>query len=173
MSERSKSSARMNPESLARAMLELFLAEMVMCRDDFEEEDVRFWSESYHRDARRASEVSREIGAYQAAKRRLRMSRAGNPRNVAAVLLYNVSHSAARDKAKHAEWQERISEGFALDRIKLVHEALDLIRDLRGAHLSEHAVGELVGRVVNLDRVSKLVREEYERLERGEIHGKR
>lgn len=159
----------MNTEPLARAMLELFLAELIVCRDDFEEEDVRFWSDSYHEDAREARLVTREIGAYRAAKQRLRSSRAGNPRNVAAVLLYNVSHSGLRDKTRHAEWQDKVSGGFTLDRVHLAHEAVDVVRGLRGSHLSEQAIGKLIGRVVNLDRVSDIVREEYERLEGGEV----
>ena len=161
----------MNPEALARTMLELFLAEMVLCRDDFEEEDVRFWSETYHDEVHEASAVAREISAYLAAKRRLRSSRAGNPRNVVAVLLYNVSHSGERDRARRGGWQTRLADGFTLDAIGDVHEAADLVRDLRGAALSEQSIGQIVGRVVNLDRVSRLVQEEYARLEEGEHRG--
>jgi len=160
----------MSVEELARTMLELFLAEMVLCTDRFEEPDVEFWSDSYDDTATRARQLAREVLAYKAAKTRYRQSRAGNPRNVVAVLLYNVSHSAKRDEECRALWGRRLEEGYDLDRVTCVEEALDLVRDLRGAYLSEEMVGRLVGRVVNLGRISSRIGEEYERLCGGETH---
>ena len=158
----------MSVEELARTMLELFLAEMVLCTDRFAEPDVEFWADSYDDTASRARQLALEVLAYKAAKARFRESRAGNPRNVVAVLLYNVSHSAERDEESRASWERRLDDGYDLERITCVEEALDLVRDLRGAYLSEEMVGQLVGRVVNLGRVSSRIGEEYERLCGGE-----
>jgi len=151
-------------------MLELFLAEMVLCTDRFEEPDVEFWSDNYDDTASQAQQLAREILAYKAAKARFRESRAGNPTNVVAVLLYNVSHSAERDEECRALWEHRLAEGYDLDCVTCVEEAMDLVRDLRGAYLSEEMVGQLVGRVVNLGRIAGHIGEEYERLCGGESH---
>ncbi len=158
----------MGVEELAKTMLELFLAEMVLCTDRFEGPDVEFWCDTYDESGPGAEELAREILAYRATKGRFRNSRAGNPRNVVALLLYNVSHSVTRDREKRELWEERLEEGFCLDRVSRVEEALDLVQNLRGACLSEQLIGQLVGCVVNLGRISRLVQQEYERLSRGE-----
>lgn len=165
--------ARMRVGELARSMLELFLAEMVLCTDRFEEPDVAFWSDAYDESGRSAGELSREILAYRAAKQRVQKSHAGNPRNVVAVLIYNISHSSTRLREKREYWERQIEEGYTLDRITRVEDALDLVQGLRGACLSEEVVGRLAGRVVNLARVSKLIQGEYETLGGGETGGKR
>lgn len=151
-------------------MLELFLAEMVLCTDRFEEPDVAFWTDSYDDRASRARQLAQEVLAYKATKARFRESRAGNPGNVVAVLLYNVSHSAQRDEECRASWERRLEEGYDLDRVTCIEQALDLIRDLRGAYLSEEMVGQLMGRVVNLGRISGHIGKEYERLCGGEAN---
>jgi hypothetical protein len=160
----------MGVEELAKTMLEVFLAEMVLCTDRFGEPDVAFWCDTFDESAPRARQLSLEILAYQVTKQRFRTSRAGNPRNVVAVLLYNVSHSAGRDQQRRALWEKRLEKGYDLDRLSRLDEALDLLRELRGACLSEQLVGQLVGRVVNLGRIAGLVQEEYERLSGGEVH---
>lgn len=151
-------------------MLELFLAEMVLCTDRFEEADVAFWSDMYDDSGLGARELSREILAYKAAKRRYRDSRAGNPINVIAVLIYNISHSVSRDTEKREYWEMKAGKGFTVDSIKRVEDALDFIKSLRGACLSEQIVGQLLGRVVNLGRISQLIQEEYEKLVGGDAH---
>lgn len=154
-------------------MLELFLAEMVLCTDRFEEPDVAFWSDTYDESGHSASELSREILAYRAAKQRFQKSQAGNPRNVVAVLIYNISHSSARVSGNREYWEKQIEGGYTLDRITRVEDALDLIQNLRGACLSEQTVGQIVGRVVNLGRISRLIQEEYEALGGGGIRAER
>jgi hypothetical protein len=161
----------MSVEELAKTMLELFLAEMVLCTDRFDEPDVEFWSDTFDESAPRARQLTCEILAYQAAKQRFRESRAGNPRNIVAMLLYNVSHSAERDHDRRAMWEKRLDGGYELGRLSRVDEALGLIRELRGAYLSEELIGRLVGRVVNLGRIAGFVGEEYERLCGGEVDG--
>ena len=149
-------------------MLELFLAEMVLCTDRFEQPDVAFWSDTYDESEHSARELSREILAYRAAKQRYRKSRAGNPRNVVAVLMYNISHSSNRDNKKREYWEKKVEAGYTVDQIDRLEEALDVVQNLRGACLSEQVVGQLVGRVVNLGRISQLIQQEYEGLMRGE-----
>jgi len=163
----------MRVEELAKTMLELFLAEMVLCTDRFEEPDVAFWSDTYDESEDGASELSCEILAYRAAKQRFQKSQAGNPRNVVAVLLYNVSHSSARDNEKREYWEKQIEGGYTLDRVVRVEDALDLVQNLRGACLTEQIVGQLVGRVVNLGRISRLIQQEYEALTGGETRVQR
>ncbi|MFC2108000.1 hypothetical protein ACFLS5_00890 [Candidatus Bipolaricaulota bacterium] len=162
----------MRVEELAKTMLELFLAEMVLCTDRFQEPDVAFWSDTYDESGHSASELSREILAYRAAKQRFQKSPAGHPRNVVAVLIYNISHSSPRVSGKREYWEKQIEGGYTLGQITRVEDALDLVQRLRGACLSEQIVGRLVGRVVNLGRISRLIQEEYEMLEGGGIRGR-
>lgn len=150
-------------DHLAVAMIRVFLADMLLCHEDFEYPDVQFWSGLLRGDEGRET-VCNELLAYRAAKCRLRGSRAGNPQNVLAVLLYNISHSAPRDAAVRAVWEDRLSAGFSIRDVSRLDQALDLIEDLVGSCLSEREIGKLVGRVVNLRRVAEVVREEYDRL---------
>lgn len=150
-------------QDLAATMLQAYLAGLVLCRDDFEEEDVSFWSLLYSEgEAVTANEIAAEIMAYAWAKKRLRESRAGEPRNVVAVLLYNASRTGLRDAGKKQAWEKRLDGGFSIDQVKRLDQALGLIQDLNGTYLSERAIGRLVGHTVNLDRVAKLIEEEYQ-----------
>lgn len=157
------------PIDLAAAMLRLYLAELVLCRQEFEEESVAYWAMLYDETAARA--VTREVMAYSQAKRRLLASRAGNPQNVVAVLLYNVSRSGPRDLRKMKRWEKRLARGFSLRSVRRLDQALTLVEELPGSYLSERQVGQLCGRTVNLDRVAQLVKEEWEKAEGGEGHG--
>lgn len=157
------------PIELAVAMLRLYMAELVLCRQELEEENVAYWALLYDETAARA--VTREVVAYSQAKRRLLASRAGNPQNVVAVLLYNVSRTGPRDPVKMRYWEKRLARGFSLASVKRLDQALTLIEDLPGAYLSERQVGQLCGRTVNLDRVAQLVKEEWEKAEGGERDG--
>jgi hypothetical protein len=145
-------------QDLAATMLRVYLASLILCREDFEEEDVAFWSVLYSEEV---VTVPREIMAYKRAKERLRESRAGNAQNVVAVLLYNVSHTGSRDARKKEAWEKRLEGGFSIDQVKRLDQALDLIEELRGSYLSERVIGQLLGRMVNLDRVAELIKEEY------------
>lgn len=145
-------------QDLAATMVQGYLASLILCREDFEEEDVAFWSTLYSGEV---TTMPKEIMAYKRAKERLRESRAGNPQNVVAVLLYNVSHTGSRDVRKKEAWEKHLEDGFSLDQVKRLDQALNLIEELTGSYLSERAIGQLLGRVVNLDRVAELIKEEY------------
>lgn len=148
----------MTMKYLAATMLRVYLASLVLSQEDFEEDEVAFWS-ALHSEA--FTSLPKEIMAYKRAKDRLSESRAGNPQNIVAALLYNISRSGERDVHKKAAWEKRLEDGFSLKEIRRLDQALSLIEELRGAYLSERLIGRLVGRVVNLDRVSRLIREEY------------
>lgn len=153
----------MNTEGLATTIIRLYLAHLILCHDDFGKDDVAFWAALLEGEEG-AMGLCCEVMAYRQAKARLRESKAGNPHNVVAVLLYNVSHTGRRDPQASAMWQERLDAGFSLKDVTRPDQALALIDALKGAHLSERQIGLLLGRVVNLDRVTKLIIEEYEKL---------
>lgn len=153
----------MSIEDLAAGMLRLLLANLVLCKDDLQEEDAYFWSMLYAEEE--AGIMSKEITAYCSAKRRMRESRAGNPGNVVAVLLYNVSHTGTRNREIMAKWRVKLKNGYSLPQVKRLDQAMDLIEELKGSYLTEHDIGFLLGHSVNIGRVAKLVQEEYRRLE--------
>ncbi len=159
----------MNTAHLAATMLRLLLADMLLCRDEFKRADVQFWT-SLLDEEEGALDTCRELIAYREAKRRLRQSRAGNPENVVAVLLYNVSRSGASCPQAQELWETRLSDGYRFDASRH-DQVLTLIEELRGAYLSERQVGILLGRAVNLDRVSEMIHEEYEKLGPGAGNG--
>jgi len=159
----------MDLEALAVLMTRVYLASLILCQDDFEEEDVMFWS-SLH-ESTYGLDLAREIEAYRRAKLRLRQSRAGNPQNVVAVLLYNISHTSPRTLRRKNLWKTRLNKGFSLAKITRLDQALSLIQQLQGSYLSERDIGALVGCVVNLDRVARIIIEEYENLRTGGEHG--
>ena len=161
----------MNTANLAATMIRLFLAHLVLCQDDFGAEEVMFWA-SLLRFEEGAADLCREIMAYRKAMQRLRESRAGNPRNVVAVLLYNVSRSGERDPKVQERWERRLRDGFTLDKVARLDQAMEALEELKGAYLSERQVGVLVGRVVNLDRVTQLIIDEHKKTERGDCDGR-
>jgi len=159
----------MKVEFLARAMIDIFLAHLIVGDDQgFEEEDVMLWAWTYFESTvgdehtpERAERLAREVLAYRRAIRRLKNSRAGKPDNVAALILYNISHSGPKDRIKRWRWERKLhASGFRV-RVNTVEEALDLIEELRGTYFPARVIDQLLGKVVNLDRVARLVEEEY------------
>lgn len=150
-------------DHLAVAMIRVFLADMVLCHEDFEHRDVQFWATLLQSDEGEQG-VCHEVLAYRDAKRRLKGSRSGNPQNVLAVLLYNISHSAPLDASVQAAWEDKLTAGFSIREISRPDQAMDLIEELVGSCLSQRQIGKLVGRAVNLRRVAEVIREEYDRL---------
>ncbi len=150
-------------EDLAASMLRLFLADLVLCQDDLQQEDIRFWSIIHNKDG--ADRMIKEITAYYAAKRRVRKSRAGNPSNVVAVFLYNASHTATRDRETTEEWRAKLDDGYSLAYVTRRDQTMELIEGLKGSYLTAQDIGRLVGHPVNINRVVGLVKEEYQRLE--------
>ena len=152
----------MGMEDLAESMLQLFLANLVLCRDDVEKEDVQFWSMLYAEEG--ATAMSREIIAYRNAKRRMKATRAGNPGNVVGVLIYNISHTGMRNRETMEEWRTKLDKGYSLSQVKRLDQAMDFIEELRGAFLTEQDVARLLGHAVNIRRVARLIQEEYKQL---------
>ncbi|MCS7240636.1 MAG: hypothetical protein NZ651_05270 [Candidatus Bipolaricaulota bacterium] len=158
----------MKVENLARAMIDLFLAHLLVGDDQgFEERDVMFWAWTYFENtaggehsAARAKRLAQEILAYRRALQRMKNSPAGKPDNVVALILYNVSHSGKKDPIKRWRWERALSGNHRF-RVSTVEEALDLLEDLRGTYLPERLIGQFLGKTVNLDRVARMVEEEY------------
>ncbi|MBC7344896.1 MAG: hypothetical protein H5U03_05695, partial [Clostridia bacterium] len=109
-----------------------------------------------------AQRLTKEILAYKRALQRLRESSAGKPENVAALIIYNVSHSGLKDLKKRQLWENKVARNHGYSRIRNVEEALELIEEVRGTYLPERVISEFMGRTVNLDRVARFVEEEYE-----------
>lgn len=158
----------MKVEHLARAMIDLFLAHLIVGDDQgFEERDVMFWAWTYfattagdEHSAARAKRLAQEILAYRRALQRMKNSPAGKPDNVIALILYNISHSGKKDLLKRWRWERALSENHRF-RVSTLEEALDLIEELRGTYLPERAIAQFLGKVLNLDRVARMVEEEY------------
>jgi len=169
----------MKVEALAKAMIDLFLAHLIVGdEEEVKEEDVMFWALLYFEglgqedELKRAQRMTREILAYKRALQRLRGSPAGRPENVAALIIYNISHSGPKDLKKRELWENKVARNYSYSRIRDVEEALDLIEEVRGTYLTERAISEFMGRMVNLDRVARFVEEEYEVLvAKGEGNG--
>lgn len=158
----------MKVKLLARAMIDVFLAHLIVGEDQgFEEADVMFWAWTYfesirgEQSAERAQGLAREILAYRRTLRRLKNSPAGKPDNVVALILYNISHSGSKDRVKRWRWERRLKTDDCRFHVGTVDEALELIEELRGTYLPERFVGQFLGKTVNLDRVARLVEEEY------------
>lgn len=166
---------------LAKEMLNVYLAYIILGRDlDANAEEIFFWAYSFLRSelgddteaARRAENLAREILAYSCAYRRLEKSPAGNPKNVIALLIYNISHSGRKDVQRNKRWEQHLSQRNGTFNLpERLDTALEFIEELRGAFLSEEAVSKLMGWRVNLDRVARIVQEEYENLKKEGTEG--
>ena len=150
----------MSVEDLAIEMLRLFLANLILCNDDVEEEDAYFWSMLYVEEG--ANKMVKEIMAYRNAKRRVKASRSGKPENVVAVLLYNISHTGTHDRQTAQQWRERLDNGYSLSQITRLDQAMDLIKKLNGSYLTESDIGALIGHSVNIGRMAGLIQDEYQ-----------
>lgn len=155
----------MSVEDLAMKMLRLFLANLILCNDDVEEEDAYFWSTLYA--GKGANRMTKEIMAYRNAKQRVKTSRSGKPENVVAVLLYNISHTGTHDREATQQWKERLSNGYSLSQIERLDQAMGLIEELRESYLTESDIATLIGHSVNIGRMARLIQDEYQHLGEG------
>lgn len=144
-------------------MLRSYLASLIICQHGYEREDVGFWEKIYL-ESDGPGTLTNELLAYDRTKERLQRSRRGNPLNVIALLIYNISNTGNLDKERKVSFVSSMETRERITDLDSIQEGIDLVESLYHTHLSRDQVSKLVGHEVNLDRVATMVREEYEKL---------
>jgi len=164
------------PEAVAEAFFRSVLYDLILCHDEVDAGVLRRWEFILRRSVVSDYSISRYFQAIAEAKRRAR-----NPENIAAYLLYRVSHgsppqaekgnaarrciacSAPIDEARREAMVRRIRGGFRLRDVRTVLDCEDFV----GTHLTQEEMFELVGHEVSFSYQEKKIEEIYRELERG------
>lgn len=172
----SRSTEEAQATELAVAFYRSCLYDIVLCHDDLDAGVLRRWERILRGGEVRDYSISRYFRAVLEAKRRMR-----NPDNLAAYLLYRVSHggsfehlegrarrciacSGPVDEERRARMVERIHRGY---RLRDVRTPLDC-EEFVGTHLTQEEMFEFVGHEVSFSYQEKRIEQIYEELERGE-----
>lgn len=167
--------------SLAAAFFRACLYDLVLCEDDLDEVELRRWEAILRGGAVRDYSITRYYKAIVEAKRRSR-----NPANIAAYLIYRMSHgghperpgisedgaeerlcigcSAPVDEARRQEMVERIDHGLYLDQVRTPLDCEALVE----THLTQAEVSRLVGHEVSFSYQERMIERIYRELEREE-----
>lgn len=150
------------------------LYDIVLCRRDLDEEVLRSWERILRGGAVRDHTITRYFRAIVAAKRRLR-----NPTNIAAYLIYKLSHgshpyersaaggrrciacSAPIDEERRSSIVERIAQGYRLRDLKTPLDCEELV----DTHLTQEEIFRFVGHEVSFSYQERIIQEIYEELE--------
>ena len=174
------------PAALAEAFFRSVLYDLILCHDEVDVGVLRRWEFILRGGRVHEYAITRYFQAIAEAKRRAR-----NPENIAAYLLYRVSHgappelgeplalakdkeggsrrciacSAPVDEARREAMVRRIRGGL---RLRDVHTLLDC-EEFVGTHLTQEEMFELVGHEVSFSYQEKKIEEIYRELEREEV----
>ena len=168
--------------TLAVAFFRTVLYDLVLCRDDLDEDVLKRWERVLRGGQVRDYTITRYFRAIAEAKRRMRA-----PENLSAYLLYRLSHgghperpgwefepklppgvrrciacSAPIDEERRARMVERIQRGYRLRDVKTPLDCEEFV----GTHLTQAEMFELVGHEVSFSYQEKRIQEVYEELER-------
>jgi hypothetical protein len=170
--------------ALAIAFFRACLYDIALCRDDLDERVLRRWEQILRGGEVRDHSITRYFRAFVEAKRRLR-----NPENIAAYLIYKLSHgahpdrpaeeaerpepgahrciacSAPVDEGRRRHMVERISRGYRLKDLKTPLDCEELV----ATHLTQEEICQFVGHEVSFSYQEKLIRRIYEELEYEEM----
>lgn len=164
------------PEAVAEAFFRSVLYDLILCHDEVDAAVLRRWEFILRRSVVSDYSISRYFEAIAEAKRRAR-----NPENIAAYLLYRVSHgsppqaekrspvrrciacSAPVDEARREAMVRRIRDGLRLQDLRTPLDCEDFV----GTHLTQEEMFELVGHEVSFSYQEKKIEEIYRELERG------
>jgi len=176
--------SRADASALAVAFFRACLYDIALCRDDLDEGVLRRWEQILRGGQVRQYSITRYFRAFVEAKRRLR-----NPTNIAAYLIYKLSHgahpdrpgelgerpetgsqrciacSAPIDEERRRRMVERISGGYRLKDLKTPIDCEELV----ATHLTQEEVCRFVGHEVSFSYQERLIRRIYEELEHEEV----
>jgi DNA-binding transcriptional MerR regulator len=156
--------------ALAEAFFRSVLYDLILCHDRLDAGVLRRWEFILRGGRVREYTITRYFQAIAEAKRRSR-----NPENIAAYLLYRLSHGTPReptkgeggrrciacsapvDEARRAAMVRRIREGFRLRDIRTVLDCEDFV----GTHLTQEEMFEFVGHEVSFSYQEKKIEELY------------
>ncbi len=175
-------SDKVDPVQLAIAVFRSCVYELVLCETELDWQALRRWEFILKGGDVRDYAITRRFQAFAAAKRRLR-----NPENIAAYLIYRLSHGGADpqeraliteegqaeqkelhciacgglvDTPRRQKMLERIEQGFRLKEIK---NALDC-EDLVNTHLTQAEMGKFVGHQVSFSYQERIIEEIFDEL---------
>ncbi len=170
-------SDRLEPTHLALAVLRSYVYEIALCQTDLDWEALRRWEFILRGGEVKDYSITRRFQAFAQAKKRAR-----NPENLAAYLLYRLSHGGAGpddgllldeeaaghqkgphcigcggliDQTRRAGLLERIRQGFRIADLKVPLDCEDLVN----THLTQAEMSEFVGHQVSFSYQEKLINE--------------
>lgn len=175
-------SDKVDPVQLAIAVFRSCVYELVLCETELDWQALRRWEFILKGGDVKDYVITRRFQAFAAAKQRLR-----NPENIAAYLLYRLSHGGAdpRERAliteegpadqkgphciacsgpvdhpRRQKMLERIDQGF---RLKAIKNALDC-EDLVNTHLTQAELCRFVGHQVSFSYQERVIEEIFDEL---------
>ena len=177
-----KISDKFEPAPLAIAVFRSCVYELVLCQTGLDWEALQRWEFILRGGEVKEYSITRRLQAFAQAKQRAR-----NPQNVAAYLLYRLSHGGAGpddgllldektadqqkgphcigcggliDQTRRACMLERICEGFRLSDLKVPLDCEDVVN----THLTQAEMAKLVGHQVSFSYQEKLINEAFDEL---------
>jgi hypothetical protein len=173
----------MEPTQLAIAVFRSCVYEIALCQTDLDWEALRRWEFILKGGDVKDYAITRRFQAFALAKQRAR-----NPENLAAYLLYRLSHGGAGpddglrlddeetdqqqkgphcitcggliDPARRSRMLERISTGFRISDLKVPIDCEELVN----THLTQAEMNEFVGHQVSFSYQEKLINEAFDEL---------
>lgn len=171
------------PAALVEAFFRSVLYDLILCHDEVDADVLRRWEFILRGGRVHEYVITRYFQAIAEAKRRAR-----NPENIAAYLLYRVSHgtplepgkepppskegrsrrciacSAPVDEARREALVQRIRKGLRLRDVQTLLDCEEFV----GTHLTQEEMFQLVGHEVSFSYQEKKIEEIYRELEREE-----
>lgn len=171
---------KIEPTQLAIAVFRSCVYELVLCETELDWQALRRWEFILKGADVRDYAITRRFQAFAEAKKRLR-----NPENVAAYLLYRLSHGGADsdeqdlvtqqenqqgphciacggaiDRSRRQKMLERLERGF---RLKDLQNPLDC-EDFINTHLTQAEMAKLVGHQVSFSYQERIISEIFDEL---------
>ncbi len=174
-------SDKIEPSQLAIAVFRSCVYEVALCETELDWDALRRWEFILKGGDVKDYSITRRFQAFAQAKRRAR-----NPDNVAAYLLYRLSHGGAGpddglvldeetdhqkgphciccggliDQTRRAQILERIRAGFRMSDLKVPIDCEDLVN----THLTQAEMHEFVGHQVSFSYQERLINEAFDEL---------
>ncbi len=177
-----KISDRLEPTQLAIAVFRSYVYEIALCQTDLDWEALQRWEFILRGGNVKDYSITRRFQAFAQAKKRAR-----NPENIAAYLLYRLSHgrtspgegllldeetadhqkgphcigcSGLIDQTRRTHMLERIRQGFRMSDLTVPLDCEDLVN----THLTQAEMCEFVGHQVSFSYQEKLINEIFDEL---------
>ena len=170
--------------ALAVAFFRACLYDLVLCEEELDPSSMRQWETILRGGDVRDYVITRYFRAIAEAKRRVR-----KPANIAAYLIYRLSHggpidalddswadeinangphcigcSAPVDAERRRSMVRRIEDGYRLKQVETPFDCDEIV----GTHLTQSEVSRFVGHEVSFSYQERMIRDIYEELEAAE-----